>query len=109
MVKVFLSFIPPPSHRNFVSDKNHKNFKNGNMEIDLANVITAIGGLIGAVGGVYSIWTKFNQDAKNKMTDLKIEQFRKEEERRGEQRSKDAASARWELWHRLHTCRAARV
>ena len=79
------------------------------MEIDLANVITAIGGLIGAVGGVYSIWTKFNQDAKNKMTDRKIEQFRKEEERRSYQRSNDSAIVFGELWRILHTCKAARV
>ena len=79
------------------------------MEIDLANVITAIGGLIGAVGGVYSIWTKFNQDAKNKMTDLKIEQFRKEEERRSYQRSNDSAIVFGELWRILHTCKADRV
>lgn len=79
------------------------------MDFDLAGVITAIGGVIGAIGGVYSIWTKYNQDAKNKMTELKIEQYRKEEERRSYQRSNDSAIVFGELWRILHTCGAARV
>lgn len=79
------------------------------MEFDLASVITATGGLIGAIGGIYSIWAKFNQDTKNKMTDFKLEQYRKEEERRSYQRSNDSAIVFGELWRILHTCQAARV
>lgn len=79
------------------------------MEFDLASVITATGGLIGAIGGIYSIWAKFNQDTKNKMTDLKIEQYRREEERRSYQRSQDSAIVFGELWRILHTCKASRV
>lgn len=79
------------------------------MEVDLASVITAIGGLIGAVGGVYSYWCKFHQDEKNKMTELKIEQYKKQEERRSYQRSNDSAVVFGELWRILHECEASRV
>lgn len=79
------------------------------MEIDLASVITAIGGLIGAIGGIYSIWCKFNQEEKNKLTDFKIEQYRKQEERRGYQRSANSAIVFDELWRILHECEASRV
>lgn len=79
------------------------------MEMDLASVITAIGGLIGAIGGIYSIWCKFNQEEKNKLTDLKIEQYRKQEERRGYQRSNNSAIVFGELWRILHECEASRV
>lgn len=79
------------------------------MDFDLASVITAIGSLIGAVGGIFAIWTKYNQEAKNKMTDFKLEQYRKEEERRSYQRCNDSAIVYGELWRILHTCKAARV
>ena len=43
------------------------------IEFDLAQVITAIGGVIGALGGIYALWTKYNQDAKNKKTEYELE------------------------------------
>ena len=44
------------------------------MEIDLANVISGVGAIIAA-------WFSYNQYTRNKMTDIKVEQFKKEEER----------------------------
>ena len=32
------------------------------MTSDLAAIITAIGGVIGTLGGIYSYWCKYNQD-----------------------------------------------
>ena len=47
------------------------------MVFDLAQVITAIGGVIGAIGGIYALWTKYNQDAKkNKKTEYEIEKLK---------------------------------
>ena len=60
------------------------------MEVELAGVITAIGGVIGAIGGVYSIWTKYHQEEKNKLTDLKIEQYKNEMKRKSFKRAENA-------------------
>lgn len=79
------------------------------MTTDLASVITAIGGVLGTLGGIYSYWCKYNQDTKNKMTDFKLEQYRKQEERRSYQRSNDSAIVFGELWRILHECEASRV
>lgn len=45
------------------------------MEIDIANIISAAGTLLAA-------YFAYNQYTKNKLTDLKVEYFKKEEERR---------------------------
>ena len=44
------------------------------MEIDIANIISAAGTLLAA-------YFAYNQYTKNKLTDLKVEYFKKEEER----------------------------
>jgi hypothetical protein len=50
------------------------------MEIDIANIISAAGTLLAA-------YFAYNQYTKNKLTDLKVEYFKKEEERRSYHRS----------------------
>lgn len=45
------------------------------MEIDIANMVSALGTLAAA-------YFAYNQYTKNKMTDLKVEYFKKEEERK---------------------------
>ena len=45
------------------------------MEIDIANIISAAGTLLAA-------YFAYNQYTKNKLTDLKVEYFKKEEKRR---------------------------
>lgn len=79
------------------------------MEIDIANIITAIGGLIGAFGGIYALWTKYNQDTKNKMTDYEIEKLRTEDKRKNRKRSDNGMLVFGELWNILHETGASRV
>ena len=54
------------------------------MEIDVVNLVSAVGVLLSA-------YFAYNQYTKNKMTDLKVEYFKKEEERRGYRRSENSA------------------
>jgi hypothetical protein len=43
--------------------------------MEIAEIIVALGGLVGAIGGIYSIWTKYNQDAKNKRQSMKLRSY----------------------------------
>lgn len=79
------------------------------MEIDLAQVITAIGGLIGAFGGIYALWTKYNQEAKNKKTDYEIEKLRNEDKRKHKKRSDNSMLVYGELYDLLSEIGASRV
>lgn len=79
------------------------------MEINIADIIVAIGGVIGAIGGVYAIWTKYNQDAKNKKTDYEIEKLRNEDKIKNKRRSDNAMLVFGELWNVLYNSGASRV
>lgn len=79
------------------------------MEINIADIIVAIGGVIGAIGGVYAIWTKYNQDAKNKKTDYEIEKLRNEDRIKNKRRSDNAMLVFGELWNVLYNSGASRV
>ncbi len=79
------------------------------MEFDLAQVITAIGGVIGALGGIYALWTKYNQDAKNKKTEYELEKLRNEDRKRNKKRSDNSMLVYGELWDLLHELKASRV
>ena len=72
------------------------------MQIDLVIVISGIGVL-------FTAYLSYNQYTKNKMTDLKIEHFKKEEARRGYKRSENSAKVFGELWHVLYETKADRV
>lgn len=72
------------------------------MEIDVANVISGIGAIVAA-------WFSYNQYTRNKMTDIKVEQFKKEEERRGYKRSENSAKVFGEMWRVLFETKADRV
>lgn len=72
------------------------------MEIDLV-------GLIGAIGCIVAGWFSYNQYAHNKITDLKIEQFKKDEEQRSYKRSENSAKVFGELWGILYHLKADRV
>lgn len=72
------------------------------MEIDLV-------GLIGAVGGIVAGWFSYNQYTHNKITDLKIEQFKKDEEQKSYKRSENSAKVFGELWGILYHLKADRV
>ena len=77
--------------------------------MDWAEIITAVGGLIGAIGGVYAIWTKYNQDTKNKETDYKIEKMRDEDRAVNRRRSDNAMIIFGVLWELLYQIKADRV
>lgn len=72
------------------------------MEIDLANIISAVGTITAA-------YFAYNQYTKNKITDLKIEYYKKEEERRSYKRSENTAKVFGELWRILYETKADRV
>lgn len=72
------------------------------MELDVVNVVSA-------VGVILSAWFSYNQYTKNKMTDLKIEQFKKDEERKSFKRSENSAKVYGELWRVLYETKAERV
>jgi hypothetical protein len=72
------------------------------MEIDIANIISAAGTLLAA-------YFAYNQYTKNKLTDLKVEYFKKEEERRSYHRSENSAKVFGELWRVLYETKADRV
>lgn len=72
------------------------------MDVDVASIISAVGAI--AAG-----WFSYNQYAHNKITDLKIDQFKKDEERRGYNRSKNSGTVYGELWRVLYETKADRV
>ena len=72
------------------------------MEIDIANIISAAGTLLAA-------YFAYNQYTKNKLTDLKVEYFKKEEEKRSYHRSENSAKVFGELWRVLYETKADRV
>jgi hypothetical protein len=74
-----------------------------------AEIITSLGALVGAIGGVYAIWTKYNQDTKNKRTDYELERLRNEDKVRNRRRSDNAMAiygVLWEILYRLNADRA---
>lgn len=77
--------------------------------MDWAGIITAVGALIGALGGVYAIWTKYNQDTKNKRTDYELEKLRNEDMARNKRRSDNAMLVYYSLWELLYAIKADRV
>ena len=79
------------------------------MGMNVAEIIVAIGGLIGAIGGVYSIWTKYNQDAKNKKTEYEIEKLRNEDKAKNQRRTDNSTLVFGELWNVLYETGASRV
>lgn len=77
--------------------------------MDWAEIITAMGGFIGAIGGIYAIWTKYNQDTKNKETDYKLEKMRNEDRAVNRRRSDNAMIIYGVLWELLYQIKADRV
>lgn len=77
--------------------------------MDWAAIITAIGGVIGAIGGIYAIWTKYNQDTKNKETDYKLKKLEEEDKAKNKRRSDNAMLVFGELWNILYELKASRV
>ena len=65
--------------------------------------------IISAIGTIIAAWFAYNQYAKNKLTDLKIEKFKTEEAVKNKRRNDGSAVVFGELWNVLYTLRADRV
>nr|DAF67764.1 MAG TPA: hypothetical protein [Caudoviricetes sp.] len=72
----------------------------------LPAIISAIGVII---TGCLGLWIKYNQTTKDKLTDLKIEQFRKDHELKSKRRADNSSIVYGELWSILHELEADRV
>lgn len=72
----------------------------------LSAIISAIGVII---TGCLGLWVKYNQNTKDKLTDLKIEQFKKEQEAKSKRRADNSSIVYGELWNILHELDADRV
>lgn len=70
--------------------------------MDIAGIITALGVIITA-------WFSYNQYAKNKMTDAKIEQWKREEKEKNEKRSDNVSKIYGIMWQILHELAVDRV
>lgn len=65
--------------------------------------------LVSAIGTIAAAWFAYNQYSKNKFTDVKIEQWKKDEEKKNAERSSHIARIYGELWEVLHSVKADRV
>ena len=65
--------------------------------------------IISAIGVIIAAWFSYNQYAKNKLTDLKVEQMQRENEIKRKRRADNSALVYGELWEVLHELRADRV
>ena len=65
--------------------------------------------IISAIGTIIAAWFAYNQYTKNKLTDLKIEKFRQDEEIKSIRRADNSSIVYGELWNILHEFDADRV
>ena len=72
------------------------------MEIDLS-------GIIATIATIVTDYFAYNQYTRNKMTDLKVEVFKKDMERKAYRRSENTAKVFGELWNVLYRTKADRV
>ena len=68
-----------------------------------------IAAIISAVGTIIVAWFAYNQKTKDKMTDMKIERYRQEEQRKSMRRADNSSLVYGELWNVLHELGADRV
>lgn len=73
------------------------------------NILEYLPAIITAIGTLILGWFTYNQYTKNKMTDLKIEQLRSDNEERKKRRADNSAIVHGELWEALHQLKADRV
>lgn len=77
--------------------------------MDLAGIITAIGGVLGVVSTIVVAWFGYNQFTKNKMTELKIKKIEEEDRAELKRRSDISMVIFGELWSLLYETGADRV
>lgn len=76
---------------------------------EISAIICAIGTVISSIGAIVAGWFTYNQYTKNKLTDLKIEKFKKDEEEKSHRRADNSSIVFGELWTILHELNADRV
>lgn len=59
--------------------------------------------IISALGTIIAAWFAYNQYSKNKLTDLKIEKFKKDEETKSIRRADNSSIVYGELWSVLQS------
>lgn len=72
-------------------------------------MIEYIPSIISAIGVIIAAYFSYNQYTKNKLTDMKIEQFKKDEEIKSLRRADNSSIVFGELWEILHILNADRV
>ena len=72
-------------------------------------IMEYIPAIISAIGTIIAAWFAYNQYSKNKMTDLKIEEYKQSEERKNKRRADNSSLVYGELWNVLHELGADRV
>ena len=65
--------------------------------------------IISAIAAIIAGWFAYNQKTKDKMTELRIEQLRRDKERKSKIRSDNTGAIYGVLWHILHELQADRV
>ena len=65
--------------------------------------------IISAIGTIIAAWFAYNQYAKNKITDLKVEQMQADLAEKKKRRADNSALVHGELWNVLHELNADRV
>lgn len=73
------------------------------------NWVEYLPAIISAIGTIVIGWFAYNQNTKDKMTALKIEQLRARNEEKRNRRADNSAIVHGELWHALVELRADRV
>ena len=66
-------------------------------------------GIIATIATIVTAYFAYNQYTRNKMTDLKVEVFKKDMERKAYRRSENTAKVFGELWNVLYRTKADRV
>lgn len=72
-------------------------------------VMEGIAAVISALGAILTGYFAYNQYTKNRMTDVKIENWKKEEQEKLNHISQSIAKIYGEMWHLLHELKADRV
>jgi hypothetical protein len=72
-------------------------------------IFTNLPAIISALGTIVAAFFAYNQYTKNKLTDMKIEQFKKEETAKSLRRADNSSLVFGELWNILHELGADRV
>lgn len=65
--------------------------------------------IISSVAAFAALWFTYNQYTKNKLTDYKIENWKKEEQQKNIKKAGDIATIYGEMWELLHFLKADRV